>query len=176
MLSLPPTGDHHSSTVINEELLLVITDYKQNCVLFPASGSIMNLQDCVMYHVLYHVKYSRQGKSGAFQQGGRLPVTIIHHQLPFTKSHWNETWKPVRFKDKKVCHLVSIGWTCECSLKRQRWDNLQQTKEEDSAPVSAASLAHISGPAGVKTTESHWRTEEKKPSVVLLPAHTDCSP
>lgn len=38
--------------------------------------------------MLYHVvKYSRQGKSGAFQHWGvgrwGLLVTIIHHQLPF---------------------------------------------------------------------------------------------
>lgn len=60
--------------------------------------------------------------------------------------------------------MVKTGLTRNRTLKYLRGlnlktkrviDNLKPTKGEDCAPLSAASSAHISGPAGLKTTESH---------------------
>lgn len=44
----------------------------------------------------------------------------------------------------------------------------KQKGKTDRASLSSASLAHISGPAGLKTPESHWRAEQEKKDPLLL--------
>lgn len=106
------------------------------------------------------VKYHKclKGKSGAFQHRADHQ-SVVHHQLPST---WTRALTAIKYENCSELKLCRLFFLSNPQLNPVRRTKSVANKGEDFAPVSVAGLAHISGPAGLKTTESHWRTEQEK--------------
>lgn len=99
--------------------------------------------------------YFQEGKSGGFQHRvDYQPLSLSSYFLPLKELII--TWK--NWHNLNSCSLFHG--------QSQFTEHMQKSpanKREDTASVSAAGSAHISGPAGLKTTESHRGAEQKSP-------------
>lgn len=168
MLSISSAGGHHSITSTDQKRTLLPMVKTDTCVLFltvPVSGNVQKYG--VYWACCALCKIHLTGQVRGFPAQGRLPVTIIHTTSPHKNPTPHSHKKPENCSGLKMCPLVSMRWTAEPTVKDTSVIISGKQRGEDCASVSAASLAHISGPAGLKTPESHWRAEQKKPTVVL---------